>query len=626
MEPKVKRLFFGLLAGLLLFFVATPSFAQEPFSVKDNYNKAEYRIPMRDGTLLYTIVYSPKDTSVKYPILLWRTPYSCGPYGPGKYRWLPEELAKEKFIFVYQDVRGRFMSEGKFVNMRPYIENKTSNKQVDESSDAYDTEEWLVKNVKDNNGKIGIFGISYPGFYAAMACIDANPALKAASPQAPISNWFIDDDFHRHGAFVLPMFFNFYQTFGVKRDSLIKNWPKRMSYASPDAYDFFMGLEPLSNIDKKYFHGQIAFWETFKKHPNYDAYWQSRNTLPHFKKVKPAVMTVGGWYDSEDFYGTIHTFETIRKNNPEGKDYLVIGPWPHGWWARGNDDHLGDLSFGSATGEYYRQDIQLPFFNYYLKGKGSFNQSEARMFNTGTLEWSSFDQWPPKADQKENLVLSSDHQLLLNHAKAGVSGYDEYVSDPWKPVPYTEKEIDSRQMYYHGWLNADQRYASTRPDVLVYTSKTLDKDITLAGPLLADLYVSTTGTDADWVVKIIDVYPDSAADPNPNPTHVKMGGYQALVRGDILRGKYRNSYEHPEPFVPGKVTEIKLPLQDVYHTFKKGHKIMIQIQSSWFPFFDINPQTFTNIYTATKKDFIKATQKVYFSKEYPSRIEVDVLK
>ena len=626
MKTNTKRFSRGFLAGFLLLLFAALTFAQKPFSVKEYYNKAEYRIPMRDGVKLYTIVYTPKDTTVKYPILLWRTPYSCGPYGPGKYRRLPDILAKEKFIFVYQDVRGRFMSGGTFVNMRPYIENKTSNKQVDESSDAYDTEGWLVKHVKDNNGKIGIFGISYPGFYAAMACIDANPALKAASPQAPISNWFIDDDFHRHGAFVLPMFFNFYQRFGVKRDSLITQWPKGLSYASPDAYDFFLGLEPLSKMDKKYFHGQIAFWETFKKHPNYDTFWQKRNTLPHFHKVKPAVMTVGGWFDSEDFYGTLHTYDAIHKNNPNGKDYLVIGPWPHGWWAATPGYRVGQLTYGSNTGDYYRQNIQLPFFKYYLKGEGSFNQSAATMFNTGTMKWESFNQWPPRADQKESLYLSDDHALVWNHPDTDHPDYNEYVSDPWKPVPYTDQEIDSRQMYYHGWLNGDQRFASTRPDVLVYTTPALQKDVTLTGPLLADLFVSTTGTDADWVVKIIDVYPDSAANPVPNPDHIKMGGFQALVRLDIMRGKYRNSYEHPDPFVPGKVTEVKLPLQDVFHTFKKGHKIMVQIQSSCFPFFDINPQTFTDIYSAKKKDFIKATQKVYFSKEYPSRIEMDVLK
>ena len=606
---------------LMLLFVLPFSSEAKTYSVKDHYNKAEYRIPMRDGTLLYTVVYSPKSTSVKYPILIWRTPYSSGPYGPDKYRRLPVELAREGFIFVYQDVRGRFMSEGKFVNMRPYIPNKKG-KQFDESSDAWDTIDWLIKHIKNNNGKAGIWGNSYPGFYAAMACIDAHPALKAASPQAPIANWFIDDDFHRHGAFVLPMFFNFYQRFGVNRDSLIQNWPKGLSYPSPDAYTFFKGLEPLSNIDKDYYKGSIAFWEDFQQHPNYDTFWQKRNTLPHYKNIKPAVMVVGGWYDSEDFYGSLHTYAAISKNSAGAKDYLVIGPWPHGWWNYGKDDHLGDIDFGAATGDYFRQNMLVPFFKHYLKGKGNFSQATARMFNTGTMTWHSFDQWPPKKVDQRNLYLTADHRLQKK--ESAVDSFDEYISEPWKPVPYTNNEIDSRRMYDHLWLNADQRYASTRPDVLVYTTPVLKKDVTLAGPMLADLFVSTTGTDADWVVKVIDAYPYNT--PNSSVTRAEMGGYQQLVRGDIMRGKYRNSYEHPQPFVPGKVTEVKLPLQDVYHTFKKGHRIMIQIQSSWFPFFDINPQTFTDIYKAKKSDFQKATQKVYFSTSYPSRVEVNVLK
>jgi putative CocE/NonD family hydrolase len=616
---------FSLLSLALLFSPVSLS-AQETYVVKDHYTKAEYRIPMRDGIKLYTIVYTPKDTTQNYPVLIWRTPYSCGPYGPGKFRHLPVNLAKEKFIFVYQDVRGRFMSEGKFVNMRPYIPNKISNKQTDESSDAWDTVDWLIKNVKHNNGKAGMFGISYPGFYAAMACIDAHPALKAVSPQAPISNWFVDDDMHHHGAFSLQMAINFFSVFGVKRDSLTTHWPPRMPRVSPDAYDFFMSLEPLSNIDKKYYHDKIAFWEAVKKNPNYDAYWQARNTLPHFKNIKPAVLTVGGWYDSEDFYGTLHTYKSIEQKSPQTKNMLIIGPWPHGWWSRSEGARLGDISFGSKTGEYFRKDIQLPFFKYYLKGEGSFPEPKARMFNTGVNRWRSFDQWPPKDVRKKVLSLEARHKLTFKKPKKSKTNYNEYVSNPWKPVPYTAHIMDSRTFYYHPYMNEDQRFAARRPDVLIFSTKPLKKEVTFAGPMLADLFVSTTGTDADWVVKLIDVYPDSASDPKPNPTHVKMGGYQMLVRGDILRGKYRNNPEKPEPFVPGKVTEIKLPLQDVLHTFKKGHRIMIQIQSSWFPFFDVNPQTFTDIYKAKPDDFKKATQRVWFSRKYPSKIVVGILE
>ncbi|UBM62686.1 CocE/NonD family hydrolase [Candidatus Sulfidibacterium hydrothermale] len=611
----------------VLFFVVAFSSslaAQETYSVKDHYNKAEYRIPMRDGVKLFTAVYTPKDTTKNYPILIWRTPYSCWPYGKDKFRQLPVELAKDGFIFVYQDVRGRFMSEGKFVNMRPYIPNKKG-KQTDESSDAWDTEDWLIKHIKHNNGKIGIFGISYPGFYAAMACIDAHPALKAASPQAPIANWWVDDDMHHHGVLSMQMTLNFFSVFGIKRDSLISHWPHPMPRISPDAYNYFMSLEPLPNVDKKFYHGKIAFWEQIKKHPNYDKFWKKRNTLPHFHHVTPAVLTVGGWYDSEDFYGTLHTYHSIEAKNPGAQNMLIIGPWPHGWWASTKGYRLGDITYGSATAEYFRKEIQLPFFRYYLKGKGHFPLTEARMFNTGVNRWRSFDQWPPKDVQKAALSLESGHQLTFGQPKSAKVNHYSYVSDPHKPVPYTAHIMDSRAFYYHPYMNEDQRFAARRPDVLVFETAPLEKDVTLAGPLLADLYVSTTGTDADWVVKLIDVFPDSARDPNPNPTKMKAGGYQMLIRGDILRGKYRNNPEKPEPFTPGKITEIKLPLQDVLHTFKKGHRIMIQIQSSWFPFFDVNPQTFTNIYKAKPGDFVKATQSVWFSKEYPSKIVVGIL-
>ncbi len=621
-----QRRYLSVMIMLLLVLFAAQSFAQGKFSIKDNYSKIEYKIPMRDGKKLFTAVYSPKDTSEKYPILIWRTPYSCAPYGAGKYRHIPKELAMDKFIFVYQDVRGRFMSEGKYVNMRPYIPNKTDSSQVDESSDAYDTIDWLVKNIPNNNGKVGVYGISYPGFYAAMSTIDANPALKAVSPQAPISNWFIDDDMHHNGAFSLLMSYNFFSVFGVKRDSLTTHWPKRMQYPSPDAYTFMMRLEPIPNINKRYFNGRIAFWNEMLEHPNYDKYWQSRNTLPHFNNIKPAVMTVGGWYDSEDFYGSINTYKSIEEKNPNTKNILVVGPWPHGWWARSDGEKLGDMNFGSKTSEYYRTKIQLPFFKYYLKGEGSFNQAEARMFNTGINKWRSFKQWPPKNIFQQTVYLEHNNRLSFKKP-TGLSrdSFDEYTSDPRKPVPYTAKILDSHVFYNKAYMNEDQRFAAYRPDVLVYQTESLDKDVTLVGKLIADLFVSTTGTDADWVVKLIDVYPDSTSNPKPNTNHVEMGGYQLLVRYDIMRGKYRNSYKKPEAFKPGKVTEVKVPLQDVLHTFKRGHKIMIQIQSSMFPFYDVNPQTFTDIYHAKARDFKKAENRVYFSKEYPSSINFKVL-
>jgi len=614
------------LSYFLIVMFAVQLVAQTHFSIKENYTKKEYRIPMRDGKKLFTAVYSPKDVSEKYPILIWRTPYSCYPYGENKYRHIPKELAEEKFIFVYQDVRGRFMSEGKYVNMRPYIPNKKDSSQVDESSDAYDTIDWLVKNIPNNNGNVGVYGISYPGFYAAMAAIDAHPALKAVSPQAPISNWFVDDDMHHNGALSLLMSYNFFSVFGVHRDSLTTHWPKRKKYPSPDAYSFMQKLEPLKNINKFFYHGQIAFWNDILKHSNYDEYWKSRNTLPHFKNIKPAVMTVGGWYDSEDFYGTINTYKSIEEKNPDAKNILVIGPWPHGWWARSDGYKLGDINFGDSTSVYYREKIQLPFFKYYLKGKGSFKMPEAEMFNTGINKWRSFKQWPPKNVFKQSIYLDVNHELSFVRKKfIAKTKFDEFVSDPRKPVPYTAKIQDSHVFYNKAYMNEDQRFAAYRPDVLVYETETLDNDITLAGKITADLFVSTTGTDADWVVKLIDVFPDSTSNPKPNPNNVEMGNYQLLVRYDIMRGKYRNSLEKPEAFIPGKVTEVKIPLQDILHTFKRGHKIMIQIQSSMFPFFDVNPQTFTDIYNAKYSDFRKATNRVYFSDKYPSKITFEVL-
>ena len=621
---KSKKLNASIL--LFTFFLAFSfsAHAQKEYVVKDHYTKTAYRIPMRDGIKLYTVVYTPKDTTINYPILLWRTPYSCAPYGKNQFRNLPTELAKAKFIFVYQDVRGKFMSEGKYVNMRPYIPHKRG-KQIDESSDAYDAIDWLVKNVKHNNGKVGMFGISYPGFYAAMACIDAHPALKAVSPQAPIANWFVDDDMHHHGALSLQMAFNFFSVFGVKRDSLTTRWLHRMQRPSPDAYSFFKSMEPLSKANKRYFHHQIDFWNRVVQHPDYDNFWQSRNTLPYFKNIKPAVMVVGGWYDSEDLYGTLHTYQSIEEKNPNAHNSLVMGPWPHGWWARSNGDQLGDLHFGTQTGKFYRKNIELPFFNYYLKGKTNPKLPEAMMFITGSNQWKRFSEWPPMNVQKKDFYLAPGHKLTESAVKIAKANFDEYQANPLRPVPYTAHTIDSKQMYYRPYMNEDQRFASKRPDVLVYETNDLQHDMTIAGTVLADMFVSTTGTDADWVVKIIDVYPDTTANPEPNPTHLVMGNYQELIRGDILRGKYRKSLEKPDAFIPNQPTEIKLKLQDVLHTFKKGHKIMIQIQSSWFPFFDSNPQTFTNIYKAKPKDFVKATNRVYFSKDLPSKIVLNVL-
>ena len=614
---KQNRFFISVIFLTLLIYSGL--FSQNKSFVKEDYSKSEFRIPMRDGAKLFISVYSPKDASVKYPILLWRTPYSCNPYGPDKFRRLPKELAKEGFIFVYQDVRGKFMSDGDYVNMRPYIPNKTG-KEFDEASDAYDTIEWLVNNIPNNNGKVGMFGISYPGFYAAMGTIDAHPALVAVSPQAPIADWFIDDDMHHNGAFSLLMTFDFFSVFGRVRDSLTTSWPKRFEFETKNAYDFFLELGPLKNVNEKYFHDKIEFWNEMSKHPNYDEFWQARNTLPHFKKIKPAVLTVGGWYDSEDLYGALHTYSSIEEKNPDAQNMIVMGPWAHGGWSRTSGESLGEIQFGSETGKSFRENIELPFFKFYLKNEGEMLLPEATMFNTGINEWRSFDEWPPAGTEK-NLYLAGNGAISFDKPVSSSSElFDEFISDPENPVPYTSVERNALGFYPKSYMVEDQRFVAEREDVLVFQTEPLDEDITIAGSVAVDLFVSTTGTDADWVVKLIDVFPESGNSIE------KMNGFQQLIRGDIMRGKYRNSYSEPEPFCIDFPTEVEFPLQDVLHTFRKDHRIMIQIQSSWFPFFDMNPQTFVNIYEAEKKDFVKAVHKVYFSEDYPSSIKINIIE
>lgn len=585
------------------------------------YVKKESYITMRDGVKLYTAIYSPRDNSEKYPILLMRTPYSIAPYGEHKIdkNIGPSSLfKKEKYIFVYQDVRGRFMSEGEFVNMRPYIPNKKTKRDIDETTDTYDTIEWLINNVPNNNGKAGMWGISYPGFYAAMGCIDAHPALKAVSPQAPISDWFVGDDFHHNGAFFLSDAFHFFGVFGLPKSSLTKEWPKAWrpeDIEDNDGFKFYLGLEPLKNTDDKYFHGKIPFWNELLHHPDYDEHWKSRSTLPHLRNIKPAVLVTGGWFDAEDLYGSINTYKNMEKNNPDNKIYYCMGPWFHGGWGRSEGDSLGDISFDSKTSEYYQNNIELPFFNYYLKGKGSAPGTEANIFETGSNKWLKFSSWPPSGTEERTIYIGEGKSL--NFIKPSVKGSISYsyISDPFNPVPYTSVKEYSTS---HEFMVENQKFAADRSDVLTLTSSELDSNITFAGPINADLFVATSGTDADWVVKVIDVFPDNAKG--------KMAGYQMLLRWEIMRGKYRNSYEEPEAFKSGIATKLKFTLPDVCHTFLKGHKIMIQIQSSFFPMVDINPQTFTDIYTCDTTAFKKAKQSVFYSRDYPSSFKVNILK
>jgi hypothetical protein len=608
---------------LLSFLLPSPARAQGLEAVKAAYTKYEFRIPMRDGIKLYTTVYVPKDDSQTYPILLSRTPYSAGPYGIANYKHNlgPSPLlAKAGYIFAYQDVRGRWMSEGTFVNMRPQLGNGKSAKEIDESTDTFDTIDYLIKTVRGHNGKVGMWGISYPGFYTAAGMINAHPALKAASPQAPIVDWFVGDDFHRNGALWLPHLFNFIADFGRPRpEPTRKPVRPRFEHDTPDGYAFFLSLGPLSNAERKYFKGDVPFWNDVMEHGTYDDFWKSRNIRPHLKKIKPAVMTVGGWFDAENLFGALETFRHVEANSPASANVLVMGPWSHGGWSGGDGKSLGHAQFHSATGEFYRKEIELPFFEHHLKGKGTATHPKAWVFETGTNVWRKYPTWPPKEVKPRSYYFHASGRLSTESPGKEESAYDEYVSDPARPVPFQDKiDIGMSPEY----MTADQRFAARRTDVLVYETKVLDKDLTVAGPIEVDLMVSTTGTDSDWVVKLIDVYPNDHPDPNPNPTGVKLGGYQQLVRGDVMRGKFRNSFEKPEPFDPGKPTQVRFRLPDVYHTFRPGHRLMVQVQSSWFPLMDRNPQTFTDIYKARESDFQKATQRVYRSKGMASRISV----
>jgi putative CocE/NonD family hydrolase len=597
--------------------------AQGPEFVRANYTKFEYRIPMRDGVKLFTAVYVPKDDSKPYPMLLLRTPYSCRPYGVDHYptdahRW--HDFARAGYIMVFQDVRGCWMSEGQFVNMRP-VNPARKPGETDESTDTYDTIEWLLKKVPNHNGRVGQWGISYPGFYTVCGMIDAHPALKAVSPQAPVTDWFVGDDFHHNGALFLPHFFNFMARFGHARPEPTKKEPPKFEHGTPDGYDYFLKLGPLANADPKHFKGGIAFWNEVLKHPDYDDFWKARNVRQHIKNIKPAVLTVGGWFDAENLFGALETFKNADADKPGGPNHLVMGPWTHGSWSRGDNDAVGNLRFYTRTGPFFRDRVELPFFEYHLKGINDPKLPRALVFETGTNRWRHFDAWPPAGVKAKDYFLSADGKLSSS-APAEEKAFDEYVSDPAKPVPFLEKVTVAMEGDY---MTADQRFASRRPDVLTYQTEELTEDLTAAGPLTVELHAATTGTDADFVVKVIDVFPDDYPDPNPNPAGVRMGGYQLMVRGDVFRGRYRNSYEKPEPFKPGAPALIKITLPDVCHTFRPGHRLMVQVQSSWFPLVDRNPQTFVDIYQAKPDDFRKATQRVYRSAELPSKVTLRVL-
>jgi putative CocE/NonD family hydrolase len=616
------------LAMLIATILSVPhaAMAQGVEQVKANYTKYEYRIPMRDGKRLFTAVYVPKDGSKAYPILLTRTPYSLKPYGVDQYRanvGPSQHFSKAGYIFVYQDVRGRWMSEGEFVDMRPHRAVKREPTEIDESTDTWDTIEWLIKNLPNHNGKVGMTGISYPGFYTSAGMIDAHPALVACSPQAPIVDWFVGDDWHHNGALQLPHAFNFMATQGHKRPEPTRKIDHKFDHETPDGYDFFLRMGPLPNADRLFYKGDVPFWNEVMSHGTYDDFWKSRNLRPHLKDIRPAVMTVGGWFDAENLFGAIETYKQIEASSPNTTNILVMGPWVHGGWSGGDGEFLGQVTFNAKTAEFYREHIEFPFFEYHLKGEGKFAHPEAWVFETGTNVWRKYDTWPPKSFAPRSFYLHSGGRILSESPTDTDqnTGFDEYPSDPAKPVPYFDKTTIGMSPEY---MTADQRHASRRPDVLTYQTEILEQDLALAGPIEVELTVSTSGTDSDWVVKLIDVYPNDYPDPKENPTQVKMGGYQQLIRGDVFRGKFRKSFEKPEPFVPNQPETIKFKIPDLYHVFRPGHRLMLQVQSSWFPLIDRNPQTFVDIYTAKPTDFQKATQRLYRTKSMPSRITIPV--
>lgn len=592
--------------------------------IRDNYQKYEYQIAMRDGAKLFTAVYMPKDQSKKYPIMMQRTPYSVGPYGSDKYKTTlgpSSNFVNAGFIFVYQDVRGKYMSEGEFMDVRPHNPVKKG-KTTDEASDTYDSVDWLIKNLKNTTGKVGVWGISYPGFYASMAALSDHPAIKAVSPQAPVTNWFLGDDFHHNGAFFQFDALSFYSGFGKKRPNPTTESQAGLVYPTPDAYDYYLKLGALKNVNERVLNGEIPFWNDLMAHPNYDAFWQARDARKYMNTIRPAIMTTGGLYDAEDAWGALETYKSIEKNNPGIDNHLVMGPWFHGGWARGKGDYFGDIKFGSSTSTWYQDNVEFPFFMHHLKEAPKPDLAEALMFDIGADKWREFTEWPTKQAVTRNIYFQANGKLSFDKPLVN-NGFDEFVSDPAKPVPFQDGTSNSRSREY---MIADQRFAARRPDVLVYETDVLTQDLSLAGPVYANIFAAITGTDADFVVKIIDVYPDSSTSYVLNNQEVKIGGYQMLVRGEIMRGKYRNSFEKPEAFIPNKPTEVKFYVPDVVHTFRKGHKLMIQIQSSWFPLVDRNPQQFLDIYKAGDSDFIKATHRIYRETSLPSHITVDVLK
>lgn len=613
--------------------VAQTPFGQDSSWIRNNYTKKELMVPMRDGVKLFTAIYIPKDNSEPHPILLNRTPYSCSPYGENEFRafwdnhW--KQYMKRNYIIVIQDVRGRWMSEGEFVDIRPYIENKKTN-ETDEASDTYDAIDWLIKNIPNNNGKVGTLGISYPGFYATMAALSGHPALVAASPQAPVTDWYMGDDFHHNGAFFMMDGFSFYSSFGKPRPKPTTKGSPGYQFPTRDSYKFYLEAGTTKNL-AKLMGDSIYFWHELYKHPDLDDWWKARNVRNFVQNIpqNTATLVVGGLFDAEDCYGAWRTYEAIEKKS-KNNNRIIMGPWSHGQWSRGEGNALGNIRFDSNTSWYYQNEIEVPFFIHHLEGKANIDHlAEATIFFTGDNKWRNFQEWPIKNMKMTPLYLHGKEKLLWT-APASKNNFSEYVSDPAKPVPYTE-DVHFRRT--NAYMTDDQRFASRRSDVLTFQTEILNEDVTLGGTVIADLFTSLTGTDADFIVKVIDVlpsdfqYPDERYDSGRNGSDFyPMGDYQMLVRGEVMRGKYRNSFEKPQPFVPNKVEKVRFELPDVAHVFKKGHRIMVQIQSTWFPLVDRNPQKFVNIYEAEESDYQKTTIKIWHDNTFPSSIILPVIK
>ena len=580
------------------------------------YTKQEVMVPMRDGVKLHTLIYTPVGQYNALPFLLTRTPYGANDIiGPGKNDYIAD-MAASGYLFVYQDIRGHYQSEGIYVMLRSTIKN--GEKGIDESTDTYDTIDWLIKHVPNNNGKVGMYGISYDGWTTVMGTIHPHPALAAVSEQASPADMYMGDDFHHDGAFRLSYGFEYvFSQEAAKTDTLYQ-------FPNYDTYDWYLKLGPLSNVNQKYFHNHLPTWNNFVQHPNYDAYWQAQAVPHRLDTPKVPIMNVAGWYDQEDFYGPLKIYETLAKKDRAHNNVLVVGPWNHGEWAYWPGDKLGNINFGSRTSDKFRQQIQAPWFAYYLKGQGDGNFEAVTSFQTGSDTWKSYKQWPPAEVVNKNIYLHAGGGLSFEKTGAATKTFDSYISDPAHPVPYRPRPIEETYgpgSRWGSWLTEDQRFVKDRPDVMSWQTNTLTHDLTVTGKIMADIYAATSGSDADWIVKVIDVYPEKyAAEP-------KMAGYELMVANEVLRGRFRKSFEKPEPITPGKVEAYTIDLHSIDHVFKKGHRIMVQVQSTWFPIIDRNPQKYVpNIFKAKETDFVTAVQKIYSSAACPSHIVLPVIE